>query len=55
MAQQFICSQCGLDETHCACEKYCIFCQGRYDVRLCADGSYYCQDCREACDLRAQV
>jgi hypothetical protein len=23
---------------------------GEHDVRLCNDGLYYCQECREACD-----
>ena len=54
MADKFICAQCDCDESHCACEKYCIFCQSTHDVRLCSDGAYYCFDCREACDLQAQ-
>jgi len=54
MATKFICSQCDREEARCACEKYCILCQGLNDVRLCADGAYYCRDCREACDLHAQ-
>lgn len=54
MAEKFICSQCDQDEIRCACEKYCILCQAMYDVRLCADGAYYCRDCRESCDFEAQ-
>jgi hypothetical protein len=55
MAENFICSQCDQEESRCSCEKYCCLCQAVYDVRLCADGAYYCRDCREACDLQAQV
>jgi hypothetical protein len=54
MADKFICIQCEKDESHCECEKYCTFCQGLNHVRLCSDGCYYCQECREASDLVAQ-
>jgi len=54
MAEKFICAQCDQQEEHCSCEKYCTLCQGLNNVRLCADGVYYCLDCREACDLQAQ-
>lgn len=54
MADKFKCFQCGMEETKCQCEKYCTFCQGAHQVRLCNDGAYYCVDCREACDLQAQ-
>ena len=54
MATRFTCSQCDQDESRCTCEKYCVFCQGEHDVRLCADGVYYCRECREVCDLQAQ-
>jgi hypothetical protein len=54
MAEQFRCSQCGQKEANCDCEKYCIWCQGQHDVRLCTDGTYYCRNCREASDLQAQ-
>jgi hypothetical protein len=47
-----LCSQCDKPESQCICEKYCCFCQSQQDVRLCADGLYYCPDCREACDVR---
>jgi hypothetical protein len=33
------------------CEKYCTICKGQHNIRLCADGLYYCPDCREACDV----
>jgi len=54
MAQDFICAVCEMPEKKCECEKYCVHCLGRYSVRLCEDGQYYCQPCREACDLQAQ-
>ena len=44
-----------LPERACTCNKYCMLCQGLYEVRLCEDGAYYCRPCREACDLQAQV
>ena len=46
------CSVCEQVEERCECEKYCVFCQGQLDVRLCEDGLYYCQACREACDYK---
>lgn len=55
MAQDFICGICELPEKRCECEKYCCYCQSLFGVRLCEDGQYYCQPCREACDLQAQV
>lgn len=42
------CNQCEQIEERCDCEKYCVFCQGQLDVRLCEDGLYYCSSCREA-------
>jgi hypothetical protein len=54
MAQDFICSVCELPEKRCGCEKYCCLCQAVFEVRLCEDGMYYCQPCRESCDLQAQ-
>lgn len=51
---RYLCMQCDRDEEKCLCDKYCNICQGPYNVRLCSDGLYYCGDCREACDLRAQ-
>src|ERR1700690_2151466 len=49
--QQVLCSQCEKSEEYCACEKYCTICKGQDNIRLCADGLYYCPDCREACDV----
>jgi hypothetical protein len=51
---RYLCMQCDREEEKCLCDKYCNICQGPYNVRLCSDGLYYCGDCREACDLRAQ-
>jgi hypothetical protein len=42
------CNQCEQVEERCTCEKYCVFCQGQLNVRLCEDGLYYCDACREA-------
>jgi hypothetical protein len=49
--QQIVCVQCDKTEEYCTCEKYCTICKGQHNVRLCADGLYYCPDCREACDV----
>jgi hypothetical protein len=46
--------QCELPEERCECQRYCIWCLGENDVRLCFDGQFYCIDCREAGDMRAQ-
>lgn len=46
-----LCVQCDKPEHQCNCEKYCTICKGQQNVRLCADGLYYCPDCREACDI----
>src|SRR3954447_21451051 len=46
-----LCSTCDKPEGQCTCEKYCTICKGQHKVRLCADGLYYCPDCREACDV----
>jgi hypothetical protein len=54
MATRYVCVQCDRDEESCECEKYCWLCSGWHNVRLCADGQYYCQACREACDMTAQ-
>src|SRR6516162_658188 len=48
---QIVCTQCDKPEDSCTCEKYCTICKGQHNVRLCADGLYYCPDCREACDV----
>jgi len=47
-----VCAQCDQPESRCECEKYCCFCQSQLDVRMCHDGLYYCQACREACDYK---
>ena len=54
MAEAFKCAVCDLEEVRCQCDKYCAICQGEHNVRLCQDGAYYCQDCREICDFQAQ-
>jgi hypothetical protein len=46
-----LCDQCNKSEQQCTCEKYCTICKGQHNVRLCADGLYYCPECREACDV----
>lgn len=46
-----VCAMCDMPEARCTCEKYCTICKGQHDVRLGADGLYYCPDCREACDV----
>ena len=48
------CAQCEMSESKCDCEKYCCLCQSQIDVRLCYDGLYYCQPCREACDYKTE-
>jgi hypothetical protein len=48
---QIVCTQCDKPEEFCTCEKYCTICKGQHNIRLCADGLYYCPDCREACDV----
>jgi hypothetical protein len=55
MAEKYRCAVCDQEESRCSCDKYCFLCQGGNNVRLCADGLYYCLECREACDLEAQV
>jgi hypothetical protein len=54
MAEKFHCMLCDQEEARCKCERYCCLCQAQHDIRLCQDGAYYCQVCREACDLQAQ-
>ena len=49
---RFRCLDCEAYEDRCHCEKYCCLCQSQLDVRLCGDGLYYCQPCREACDYK---
>jgi len=52
MAAPVVCMQCEKQEHHCKCDRYCCLCQSQFGIRLCADGQYYCPDCREACDVR---
>ncbi len=54
MATRFRCIQCEKEEERCDCEKYCGFCEGFQDVRLCSDGIYYCGPCREAANYKAE-
>jgi len=51
MPNEVVCCQCNLPESKCDCERYCCYCQGQENVRLGADGQYYCPDCRVACDV----
>jgi len=46
------CMQCEMTEDRCQCERYCCLCQAQMDIRLCQDGLYYCQPCRDACDYK---
>ncbi len=55
MAEPFICMLCDKTEAECKCDRYCAMCQGEHDVRLVQDGQYLCRDCREACDMQAQI
>ena len=50
---RIVCAQCERAERDCACEKFCVFCQSQLDVRLCVDGLFYCEACRNACDYKA--
>jgi hypothetical protein len=54
MAGIYRCLQCEKEEARCDCDKYCGFCEGYSDVRLCADGIYYCKDCRDSCNYKAE-
>ena len=51
MDTRVLCTLCDKPEHDCTCDRYCCLCQGHFNVRLCADGQYYCPDCREACDI----
>ncbi len=51
MEESVLCSVCDKPESQCTCDRYCCYCQGLEGIRLCADGQYYCPDCREACDI----
>jgi hypothetical protein len=56
MAADYHCAVCEKTEASCQCDTkaYCALCYGEDDVRLCADGQYYCRTCREICDYQAQ-
>ena len=47
-----VCVLCDKPERDCKCDRYCNLCKGEFGIKLCEDGQYYCQDCREACDVR---
>ena len=51
MKSSILCSQCDQPETRCTCDRFCCYCQGQDNIRLCMDGKYYCPDCREACEI----
>lgn len=51
MREAVRCSVCDQPEDRCNCEKYCTICKGQHNIRLGADGNYYCPDCREACEV----
>jgi len=51
MASEILCAQCDLPEWKCKCDRYCGVCKSWDNVSLCADGQYYCEACREACDV----
>ena len=51
MRAPVVCVMCDQPEERCTCEKYCTICKGQNNIRLGADGLYYCPDCREACDV----
>ncbi len=52
MGAPVVCALCDKPESNCQCVRYCWVCKGQEAIRLCADGQYYCPDCREACDVR---
>jgi hypothetical protein len=51
---KFRCVTCEMIEERCECDRYCYICMGQHGVRLCEDGLYYCEACREACDYTPQ-
>jgi hypothetical protein len=51
MASDVLCAQCDLPEWKCKCDRYCGVCKSWDNVSLCTDGQYYCEACREACDV----
>jgi len=50
----YLCTACGLPETKCQCERFCILCRSDSNVRLCQDGCYYCRECREVCEYTTE-
>jgi hypothetical protein len=44
--------QCEQPEGACECEKFCCLCQSVLDIRLCTDGLFYCDPCRQACSYK---
>jgi hypothetical protein len=46
-----LCSICDKPEKNCDCDRFCCYCEGQHEVRMCNDGKYYCPDCREACEM----
>ena len=50
----YICVMCEKLELNCTCGKFCTMCKSDEDARLCFDGCYYCQMCRDACDLAVE-
>ena len=51
----YICTVCNQPEESCECQRYCMLCQSEDGVRLCDDGCYYCDACRDACDFKAET
>lgn len=52
--KEFRCVACDLPEDRCVCDRFCALCHSDFSVRLCEDGQYYCNDCREVCDYKTQ-
>lgn len=50
----YICTLCYKTEQECQCERFCTLCRSSEGVRLCIDGCYYCEVCREACDFAVE-
>lgn len=50
---KYRCMQCEMTEDRCQCERYCCLCQAQMEIRLCQDGLFYCEPCRDACEYKA--
>ncbi len=50
----YVCSMCDKHEVWCQCDKFCTICKSDEHVRLCYDGCYYCEGCREVCELSVE-